>query len=253
MTAAVVANLRDLGGTSTIRSGRVRDGVVLRSAAPAHLPPDRADQLVAALGPVDYVDLRTDREVERDGGAEGLVERGWSWHRVPVHDAEPGLRETVSDRNLRTLPQYSVAARAVVDLIRGCRPVLLACSVGKDRTGAVVALLLHRFGVAAHVAAAEYEAGNAVLGAERALLPPRWRDNSSPLRAVRATEIDAVLRADRMSPADRAALDRARPFLLTPEAPPGAARKTLPPTKGSRHDNLSSKPGPGHRQTRSEA
>lgn len=215
MNAAVLANLRDLGGTPTTLGGRVRARVLLRSAAPAHLPPDPADTLVAMLGPVDYVDLRTDREVDRDGGAGHLVARGWRWHRVPVRDVEPGPPVSARDRHLRALPRYAAAARAVFDLVDGSRPVLVACSLGKDRTGVVIAVLLHRLGVPADLLAAEYERGNAVLGDDRALLPRRWRDGDSPIEAVRGADVAAVLAADAATDADQAALDRARPFLLS--------------------------------------
>jgi hypothetical protein len=149
------------------------------------------DLLTEALGPCRYFDLRTDREVERDGGAEALVARGWQWLRIPVQD-EGDEESPPPVRHLRTLPQYLDAARRVLqEMSRATdahRPGVVACSLGKDRTGLVVALILKWLGVLTSDIAADFILSNRRLVEQRHLLPPRWRDPRHAFNLVAADE-----------------------------------------------------------------
>lgn len=135
--------------------------------------------LTETLGACRYFDLRTDKEVERDGGADSLVARGWQWLRIPVQD-EGDEPPPPLERHLRTLPQYLDAARRVLqEMSRASdehRPGIVACSLGKDRTGLVVALILKWLGVPSTDIAADFVLSNRRLVEQRHLLPPRWRD-----------------------------------------------------------------------------
>jgi hypothetical protein len=137
------------------------------------------DFLTETLGPCRYFDLRTDREVERDGGADALVARGWQWLRIPVQD-EGDEQSPPPVRHLRTLPQYLNAARRVLQEMSRATdehwPGIVACSLGKDRTGLVVALILKWLGVSPSDIAADFVLSNRRLVVQRYLLPPRWRD-----------------------------------------------------------------------------
>lgn len=217
MPSDVLANLRDLGGTRTTDGLRVRG--LLRSAAPAHLPPERADRLTGLIGPATYVDLRTDREVERDGGAEHLVARGWTWYRFPVQDLDPERHETPSARYLRVLPRHTACARAIAALPGEDRPVVVGCSLGKDRTGVVVAVVLTWLGVPIADVMADFELSNAALRAQRHLLPSRWQAAHTTIEPVAAADCAVVLAAaGPSSEPDRSARRTLRGrFLVTTE------------------------------------
>ncbi len=197
----LVANLRDLGG---LPAGErvVAPGVLWRAGSLVHLPASALDALTALAGPGRYLDLRTDEEVDRDGGAEPLVARGWRWCRVPLADrvAETGVAGPTdpAGRLRALLPRYSAAADAVAARLltrEVSGPDVLACSLGKDRTGVVTALLLHRAGADPAAIAADYALSTASLAAGRHLLPARWRDPGRALGEVTEAECAAVLRA----------------------------------------------------------
>jgi hypothetical protein len=176
-----VANLRDLGGLPTAPGLVLRSRRLLRSGALGHSAPGTLDEITELLGPATYIDLRTDREVDRDGGAAALVERGWSWCRLPLRDDDLPYNAAV--------PRYAATAVAVAERL-GDGPVVVACSLGKDRTGMVVALLLHWLGVPTHLVAEDFAASTGYLTSGRHLLPGRWRDSRSEIRP--ATDADCV-------------------------------------------------------------
>ncbi|WP_179500178.1 tyrosine-protein phosphatase [Streptomyces sp. WZ.A104] len=195
-----VANFRDLAGTPAAGGRTVRPHRLLRSSALVAPAPHTADALVSLLGPAVYADLRTDREIDRDGAPEALVERGWRWLRIPVQDLpdDRTRRETAADRYRRSMPACLRAAESVAaELVGG--PVVVACSLGKDRTGTVVALLLRWLGVPPEHIASDHELSNEWLARDRALLPQRWRDGG---------EIGRVRGADCLAAIDLAAPPR---------------------------------------------
>jgi protein-tyrosine phosphatase len=175
----LVANYRDLGGLGTICRRVIRPRLLLRSSALTAISPRSMDLLTETLGTCRYFDLRTDREVERDGGADALVARGWQWIRIPVQD-EDDEQSPPLVRHLRTLPQYQEAARRVLQEMsratQARQPAVVACSLGKDRTGIVVALILKWLGVPTSDIAADFVLSNRRLVDQRHLLPLRWRD-----------------------------------------------------------------------------
>ncbi|HEU5160820.1 MAG TPA: tyrosine-protein phosphatase [Streptosporangiaceae bacterium] len=213
----LVANFRDLGGIRTEDGRAVRPGRLLRTAALGHLAPAGLDALTGLVGQAWYFDLRTDPEVERDGGAEALVVRGWTWHRIPVREIEFDDGDPLS-RYRANMARYSevvdVLARGLIE--HGSRPVVLGCSLGKDRTGMVVALLLHRLGVSLADIGADFESSNGCLAAQRRLLPARWREGARDFHQVRASLCRAALTAaPAAAPETVAALRRT---LLVPSA-----------------------------------
>jgi protein-tyrosine phosphatase len=192
----LVANLRDLGG---LRAGdrTVRPRRLLRCGSLVHLPPATLDALTALLGPGRYLDLRTDEEIERDGGAEPLVARGWQWCRLPLRDRTREAADDQEDRLGTLVPRYVAAADAVAAVVltgENDGPDLVGCSLGKDRTGAVTALLLWRAGVDLAEIVADHVLSTAALAAGRHLLPARWRDPADALRPVTARGCAALLR-----------------------------------------------------------
>jgi protein-tyrosine phosphatase len=197
---AQLPNLRDLGGLPADGGMMVRRGRLLRSAALVHLPGSTLDDLTALIGPGVYVDLRTDPEVERDGDAGSLLARGWRWCRVPVHDTGPdrGVPEPPVSRYVRAMSQYGAAAWAVGSELAGAaagRCIVVACSLGKDRTGLVIAVLLRRIGVPAADIGTDFALSNTYLAAQRHLLPARWRDPQVLIEPVTAKDCLVALAA----------------------------------------------------------
>ncbi|MGW1059906.1 tyrosine-protein phosphatase [Micromonospora rubida] len=181
-----VANLRDLGGLP-VEDGRVvRRNRLLRSATLVHHRAEVLDELTALVGAGTYFDLRTDREVDRDGDARGLVARGWRWYRLPIQDIDPDsdVDESPSQRYRRAMPRYAAAAQTIGEQLAENPVGVVACSLGKDRTGLVVAILLRRLGAAPADIGADFALSNALLARQRPLLPARWRDARRPIERV---------------------------------------------------------------------
>ena len=220
---APLPNVRDLGGLATEDGMTIRPGRLLRSAALAHAAPASLDALTAELGPATYVDLRTDREVDRDGGAETLVARGWRWCRFPVQDLEHAQQRDGVPAPVRYEPvmsRYVEVARAVAANVDGSRATVVACSLGNDRTGMVVALLLSWLRVGTAEIIADFLLSNVSLAATRHLLARRWRDPAHPIGQVTADDCLAGLAtAAELLPAGQvAAAATLRRVLLVPAA-----------------------------------
>lgn len=223
-------NLRDLGGLPTTGGARLRTGVLLRSSALAVLTPAGAQALTALHGPGSYADLRTDHEIDRDKGPDQLLAHGWTWHRLPVRDRAPGDTGDTPEDQLRrhrdALPQYLERTEQVARLLPTAHPVIVGCSLGKDRTGLVVALLLRALGVSRTAIAADFALSNPLLAAGRHHLPARWRERTTVHEAPGWVCTGFLDHADTLH--DHPALERitrtldaARPALTTAE--PGQA------------------------------
>lgn len=161
-------NLRDVGGLPA--GGLVtRHGVLFRSGNLAQL--DRAG--TAALGGLGLrriIDLRADEEVvhapSRIAGLDVTTQR------VPLFlgSVESFFADDISlDEMYRRLVEDSSAL--VVEVVRGIladQPVLVHCTVGKDRTGVTVALTLAAAGVDTDAVIGDYARTEALL--------PEWRN-----------------------------------------------------------------------------
>ncbi len=161
-------NLRDVGGLPA--SGSVtRHGVLFRSGNLAQLD-DRGTAALAGLGLRRIIDLRADEEVahapSRSGGLELTTQR------VPLFlgSVESFFADDISlDEMYRRLVEDSSAL--VVEVVRGIladQPVLVHCTVGKDRTGVTVALTLAAAGVETDAVVADYARTEGLL--------PEWRN-----------------------------------------------------------------------------
>lgn len=149
-------NLRDVGGLPAGDS-ITRHGVLFRSGNLAQLEP----QGTAALGELGLrriIDLRADEEVahapSRTAGLEVTTQR------VPLFlgSVESFFADDISlDEMYRRLVEDS--SSLVVEVVRGIladQPVLVHCTVGKDRTGVTVALTLAAAGVDTDAVIADY-------------------------------------------------------------------------------------------------
>ncbi|TDU89208.1 tyrosine phosphatase family protein [Kribbella voronezhensis] len=163
-------NARDLGGTPTADGARIRTGALVRS--------DNLDQLdeggiaaVHAAGVSRIVDLRSAWECEK---YPSPFADDPFWLNVPLIDPEgPDVSTSELSEQYRLLldgspERFAAAIAAVAEAPPGC--VVVACHAGKDRTGLVIALVLHLVGVPVRAIAADYVASPA-LSADSYALP----------------------------------------------------------------------------------
>jgi protein-tyrosine phosphatase len=163
---------REVAGLRTRSGGRVRPGLLFRSGTPQFLDEPAARRLIEDTGIRSTIDLRLPHEVAREGrgplDALGIrhVPRPFTLRGLvsddsavaPMDGADP-----LVDTYLRYLRD---GAGAVLGLLRGLAapdglPTLVHCTVGKDRTGVAVALVLASVGVCRDDIVAEYAAGAA--------------------------------------------------------------------------------------------
>jgi protein-tyrosine phosphatase len=157
-------NFRDLGGYPTADGRRTRWRRLFRADGLSRLTESDMDSL-AALGIVTVIDLRTDLEADTQGRFPEGVD-GVTYHHLPLTDTLPGEEETpewhspdfVSDRYLGMLSEGTATVSSAVRLLAdpGARPAVFHCSVGKDRTGVLAALVLGFLGVPDAVIVEDY-------------------------------------------------------------------------------------------------
>lgn len=159
-----VHNLRDVGGIP-VQESHVRHGILLRSGQLSDLTPRGSEELSGRVRQV--IDLRDDDEVARQPSALAGVQV----ERIPLL---LGSVESffMADTDLAGLYRHLVdecAAQlvAAVRVIAAGRPTLVHCTVGKDRTGVVVALALSAVGADRDAVVADYALTASQLSPER--------------------------------------------------------------------------------------
>jgi len=164
-----LVNLRDIGGLPLDGGGRTRSGVLYRSDAPYR--GDLDPEGVASWPPSVVIDLRRPSEVE----ATGFVWQPEVRHvRHPLHDVgsvDSGLVQRLEDIYSRIMDEAADRIAAVVGMIPDEGTVLVNCAGGKDRTGAVVAVLLAAAGVEREAIVEDYLA----TGRSADAIKARWR------------------------------------------------------------------------------
>jgi protein-tyrosine phosphatase len=160
-------NFRDVGRLPA-GSGRTREGVLFRSGNLGHLTPVGRERL-GELGIRRIVDLRDDGERRHEPSRiEGL---GVETVHLPMF---AGSVASFFDDDLSLDDLYLAlvdgsaarlveVARAILD----AQPVLVHCTVGKDRTGVSVALILAAAGVDEEAVIADYARTEDLLPPER--------------------------------------------------------------------------------------
>lgn len=160
-----VINFRDVGGLPA-GSSVTRSGVLYRSGNLARIAPEERAAF-DDLGLAHIVDLRDDDEVVRDPSRSGDVPT----QRVPLFLGSVASF-FVNDQGLAEMYHSMIedSAERVVAAVRGilvAQPVLVHCTVGKDRTGVTVALALAAAGVDEDAVVADYARTAGNLPAER--------------------------------------------------------------------------------------
>ena len=174
-----VANFRDFGGYAVAGGGRMRSGLLYRSAHLAQAS-DADLARLAELGVAIIVDLRrlVEREVEpgrRPPGYAGAViendieEEGLSPESIPgrISQGVEAFRERSRGFYRRAAfdPRHiDLFRRYFQTLAGGTGPILIHCASGKDRTGLLCALTHRLAGVGDDDLMADYLATNALMG-----------------------------------------------------------------------------------------
>ncbi|MET3699582.1 protein tyrosine phosphatase [Bacillus oleivorans] len=155
-------NFRDLGGYQTKEGRTVRSGMLFRSGNLSRLT-ESDREIVKQLGIKKICDLRGMDEVERF--PDPIID-DITWHHTPILSEEKmlgqvgddtdfadQLRKTKPGELLMNLNQHMVTYKSAfrkvfqVLLTEPNHPLLFHCMAGKDRTGAVAALILRILGV----------------------------------------------------------------------------------------------------------
>ncbi len=156
-------NVRDVGGLPVTGGRSTRSGVLLRSANLRGLTAGDVELLVEKIGLRTVIDLRTPREVDRDGPSALAKASVRTVELSLIADGMPPLPLTTeADPLLREYLGYlSHRGEHVVEAVRvlaapDAGPTLVHCAAGKDRTGVLVALVLDAVGVERDAVVADY-------------------------------------------------------------------------------------------------
>lgn len=173
---AGATNFRSLGGIPTRDGRRIRQHFLMRSDRLCHLTPEGWEQL-AATGITTICDLRSREECVQHPNCVpavlGIDEvaceirndlRGdHSLLSILIEQPDTTGAEALMTEIYRRLPKQvgPVLGRIGERLLTGGAPLLIHCTAGKDRTGVVVAMLLHAFGVSQDEIVRDYLASHA--------------------------------------------------------------------------------------------
>ena len=165
-------NLRHVGGYPAA-DGRTTKAYTLMRGDALHRLDDDGQAHLRELSVRTVIDLR--RDTERDLHPD-LVDRvGARVVNLPLFDAERGTGATGDlDLSLNDIYRILVEDRgpAIASVVRelatpGALPAVVHCSVGKDRTGVIVALVLSVVGVPDEVIALDFAATGLFLSGEQ--------------------------------------------------------------------------------------
>jgi protein-tyrosine phosphatase len=147
------ANFRDVGGLPIANGARVRTRRLFRSNALIGATPGDRRRL-QELGVTTVVDLRSDHEV---AWTDDVVAPGATRHHLPLGDLLASGDDWerwrdpiyVADRYFDLCCAGTATITEIFAVLTdpSAYPVVVQCSLGKDRTGVVVALLLRAIGV----------------------------------------------------------------------------------------------------------
>jgi protein-tyrosine phosphatase len=167
------SNFRDLGGHRTATGATLRWRKLFRSDSLTSATTEDRRSL-RALGLATVLDLRSDAEVALGGGYR---DDGVTVHHVPFPDLlDPATDWSAWNDSRYVADRYFSLCESAHDSIMealailtdpAAYPAVIHCSLGKDRTGVLVALLLRALGVPTHETVDEYALSR--VGARRAV------------------------------------------------------------------------------------
>lgn len=132
-------NTRDLGGMP-VAGGRLRPGRLYRSGALCFITPADLESL-QGLRLQTVVDLRTDKEIEKDGHDRIVLAQNLRLPMTSYHGRGAESYRSLVLQNPHVLRGFfSLLARP------DSYPIIYHCSAGKDRVGILTALLLDALG-----------------------------------------------------------------------------------------------------------
>ena len=192
-------NFRDLGGYPTADGRRTRWRRLFRADGLGRLTENDFASL-AALGVVTVIDLRTILEADTQGRFP-TDRQGIAYHHLPLTDTLPGEEETpewdragfVSDRYLAMLAEGADSVVAALGLLAdpGNQPAVFHCSVGKDRTGVLAALVLGFLGVPDEIIVDDYALSYAAMLEILAHLKERYPEAADIVERFRPVILSA--------------------------------------------------------------
>lgn len=152
-------NFRDLGGIPTIGNGRIRQGIVFRSANPDSLSKEDIIKL-KGLNIRTVIDLRAPHEIKkRKRSIDHTVTlslpldfQKTTRERLKPYLYKKGTEKILADISnqlyMDILDASAPVFRQIIELLVSGEgsPILIHCYAGKDRTGIMVALILLALG-----------------------------------------------------------------------------------------------------------
>ncbi len=159
-----VDNVRDVGGLPLRGGGTTRSGVLLRSGSLHHVTPQDVQHLVDEFGLSLVLDLRTEREIDRDGPTAVAAAGVETVALNVIGTSREYLPETGDDTDPLLRNYLGYLADHPANVVRAVRRLaaedagtaLVHCAAGKDRTGTLVALVLDAVGVERDAVVADY-------------------------------------------------------------------------------------------------
>jgi protein-tyrosine phosphatase len=164
-------NFRDLGGLTTVDGRRVRPRMLFRSEGPAYFTENDVATL-RGLGVRTVCDLRSDGErgahpnhrcgndaqLNLDIPVDPRVVGNKAWELMQADPTAAGGRAAMAYNYRAIARSIADPFRRLVDRLQDPRhvPVLVHCTAGKDRTGVMIALLLHALDVGVDQIEADY-------------------------------------------------------------------------------------------------
>lgn len=160
LTVEGTYNIRDIGGYKTLNNGYTRWGTLFRADSLHQLTPESQKALLE-FGIKTFIDLRQPYEVKNSPNVFATVPHV-KYLNIPLLGEEDGysiakLSQTLLEVNCRILDRCQRSIQSILTaIITDQKPVLIHCTIGKDRTGIIIALLLSMAKVSKAIIAEDY-------------------------------------------------------------------------------------------------